>query len=429
MTLKKEDYIPRLVDESIKQYLDAFGAVEIVGAKWCGKTWAALAHANSEIHLDDKQTRELVEADITLALEGEQPHLVDEWQEVPAVWDAARRAIDSSGKRGLYILTGSSEPNKEEVAHSGAGRIARLRMRPMTLSESGHSSGLVSLSGLFNGEFKTAQVSTDLRDIAMRICRGGWPGAIDLNDAAAMLVPRQYLDAIVSSGRAKSSRSEQLTRKLLYSLARNIGKTVTKGTILEDIQQGETAGKNDSMTRPTLEKYLESLIDQYLIEEMVGWDAPVKAKSRVRTGPIRSFADPSIPASLLGMSPERLLTDMQVFGNLFEELCLRDLRTYASVMRDSLPDPIYYYRDSNGLEVDAIIELRDGRWAAIEIKLSENKVNNAINNLKRLRDKVASNPFARNPEPSFLAVIVGKTEFCRRTPEGIYVIPITSLGA
>jgi predicted AAA+ superfamily ATPase len=421
--------MPRLIDESVERYLKAFGAVEIVGAKWCGKTWAALAHAESEIHLDDQRMRELAEADLTLALEGKPPHLVDEWQEVPALWDAARRAIDSSGERGLYILTGSSVPKKEEVTHSGAGRIARLRMRPMTLSESGHSSNTVSFSGLFDGKFKTAQVNTDLRRIALYICRGGWPGAIDLNDEAAMLIPGQYLDAAVSSGITKRNRSEQLVRKLLYSLARNIGKSVTKETILEDIKQGEITDKNDSTTKPTLDRYIEFLIDQYLIEEMVGWDAPVKAKSRVRTSPIRSFADPSIPASLLGMSPERLLMDMQVFGNLFEELCLRDLRVYTSIMKDSLPDSVHYYRDSNGLEVDAIVELRDGRWAAIEVKLSENKVSAAINNLKRLKDKVASNPFARNPEPSFMAVLVGKTEFCRKTPEGIYVIPITSLGA
>lgn len=430
MTLKKEGYRPRLIDESVKLYLRAFGAVEIVGVKWCGKTWAALAHAESEIHLDDRQTRELVKADLNLALEGDQPHLVDEWQEVPALWDAARRAIDSSGKRGLYILTGSAKPKDEDIVHSGAGRTARLRMRPMTLSESGHSDNAVSLSGLFDGEFKAARANTSLKIIAEHICRGGWPGALGLDDDAAMLVPGQYIDATVSSSVTKKNQSEQLTRKLLYSLAKNIGKTVTKETIIKDIMQGDASDKNDSLARPTLDKYLEFLIDQYLIEEMVGWDAPVKAKSRTRNSPKRSFADPSIPASLLGLSPERLLRDAQTFGNLFEELCLRDLRAYTSVIKDSLPiNPVHYYRDANGLEVDAIIELKNGRWAAIEIKLGENKVDEAIKNLQRLKNKVASNPLARNPEPSFMAVILGKAEFCRQSPEGVYVLPITSLCA
>jgi predicted AAA+ superfamily ATPase len=301
----------------------------------------------------------------------------------------------------------------------------------MSLAESGHSNKTVSLAGLFDapdGEFKPRQVKTDLLDIASLICRGGWPGALDLSDELALMIPNQYLDTLLSSWASKQGRGEQLSRRLLHSLARNIGKAVSKETLIADIGQGES-GDSLSTTRPTLDKYLESLASQFLIEEMVGWDAPVKSRSRVRTSPVRSFADPSLPASLLGMNPQRLLTDMQTFGNLFEELCLRDLRVYVSVMSSALPTPVRYYRDADGLELDAIIELRDGRWAAIEIKLSENKVEAAIRNLVRLKDKIAANPAAQNPLPSFLAVITGKSQYCRRTPEGIYVIPITELTA
>jgi predicted AAA+ superfamily ATPase len=302
-------------------------------------------------------------------------------------------------------------------------------MHPMSLTESGHSHASVSLSGLFDGIFDVVQADTDLHDIAAFICRGGWPGALSLNDEEVMLISDQYINTLLSSSAAKQDRSEQIMRRLLYSLARNIGKAVSKKTLLADIQQGEHADEDSSITRPTLDRYLDTFADRYLIEELPGWDAPVKSRSRLRIGPVRTFADPSIPAALLGMSPERLFADMQTFGNLFEELCLRDLRVYTSVMKDSLPVPLRRYRDPDGLEVDAIIELRDGRWAALEIKLSENKVSEAVSSLMRLKRKIAANPTARNPEPSFMAVITGKSEFCRQTPEGVFVVPITELTA
>jgi predicted AAA+ superfamily ATPase len=300
----------------------------------------------------------------------------------------------------------------------------------MTLSESGHSNSAVSFSGLFTHDydFKASPVKTDLHNIATYICRGGWPGAIDLDDNTAMRIPTQYIDTMLSSGASNKNRTQYMTRLLLKSLARNLGKAVKKKTLLADLQHGAD-DKESTVNRPTLEKLLDSLIDQFLIEEVFGWDAPVKSKSRVRISPVRSFVDPSIPASLLGMSPERLLMDMQTFGNLFEELCLRDIRVYASVMQDALPNPVLQYRDSDNLEVDVIVELRDGRWAALEIKLSENKVDAGIKNLTRLKEKVASNPLARTSAPSFMAVIVGKTDYCRRTQDGIYVIPITELTA
>ena len=425
MTLRPDTYRARAVDPLVEAYLRAFGAVEIIGSKWCGKTWTALAHGNSVIRLDDPHVRALVEADPDLALEGESPHIVDEWQEVPSVWDATRRAVDdAAGKKGLFLLTGSSSPSKGSVVHSGTGRIARLHMRPMSLSELGESDETVSFSGLFEGEFRKGPVNTDLRRIAQLICQGGWPASLTLEEDASDLIAAQYLDTLLSSDFENGRPSAHVMRRLLVSLARNLGGAVTYKTLAADLSEGQDVVVQ---TRQAIERYLEILEDRYIIENLSGWDAPVKSRSRVRVKPKRSFVDPSLPASLLGMSPTRLMGESQVFGQLFEEMCLRDLRVYASAMRLALPEPVRYYRDSDGLEVDAVIELRDGRWAGIEVKLGDNKAEEGARSLLRLRDKVAANPAARNPEPSFLMVLVAKAPFRYQTPEGVYVVPLTSL--
>jgi len=430
VTLRNSKYKNRLLDKQLEKHLTAFGAVEIVGSMWCGKTWMAEAHAVSKTNLSNAGTRALVEADYSLAFEGERPHVIDEWQEVPALWDETRLAVDAAaGERGLFILTGSSTPKKDETTHSGTGRISRIHLRPMSLYEAGRSDGSVSLSGLFEGTFKKTCVQTDLRNIARWIAHGGWPGAFDLDPDAAALIPNQYIDTLISSIAKKSGTNEYRLRRFLVSLARNTGQATTYQTIASDIIEGNIEEKRDLVSRQQVETLISTFKERFIIEDLCGWDAPVRSKSRVRTKPKRCFVDPSLPAALLGANEERLLTDGQLLGKLFEELCLRDLRIYASSMDAALPEPVRYYRDSDDLEVDAVIELRDGRWAAIEIKLSENKVAEGVNNLLRLKNKVASNPLARNREPSFMAVMVGKTEFCRKTPEGIYVIPITSLTA
>jgi len=430
MTLRNDKYRDRLLDGNLKKHLRAFGAVEIVGSMWCGKTWMAEAHGESKVNLSNSGVRTLIEADHSLAFAGERPHIIDEWQEVPALWDEVRLAVDAAaGERGLFILTGSSTPNKEETTHSGTGRISRIRLRPMSLYETGNSDGTVSLSGLFNGEFKTARVQTDLRRIAELICTGGWPGAIDLNTDAAELIPNQYLDTLISSIGDKNGANEYKLRRLLISLARNMGQAATYHTIASDIVEGDIDSKSEIASRYTIEKLINIFKDRFIIEDMCGWDAPIRSKSRVRVAPKRCFVDPSLPAALLGAGKDRLLEDGQLFGRLFEELCLRELRIYASCMDYALPDAVKYYRDADNLEVDAIIELRDGRWAAIEIKLGENKVAEGIQSLLRLKNKVASNPLARCPEPAFMAVLVGNAEFCRKTPEGVYVFPCTSLTA
>ncbi|MDR1413293.1 MAG: DUF4143 domain-containing protein [Actinomycetes bacterium] len=404
--------------------------MEIIGSMWCGKTWMAEAHGMSKVNLSDVRIRRLVEADTRLAFEGKPPHIIDEWQEVPALWDQTRLAIDeAAGKRGLYILTGSSTPRKNEITHSGSGRIARLHLRPMSLYESGYSDGQVSLSGLFNGEFDSAAVDTSLADIAKWICRGGWPGSLSLDEKIAAGVPSQYLEALISFVAAKERIGESRLQRVLTSLARNIGQAVTYQTLLNDISvdNAQELKLQKILSREAVERLINLFHDRFIIEDLNGWDAPVRSKSRVRTKPIRSFVDPSLSAALLGVNKQWLLTDAQLFGRLFEELCLRDLRIYASDMDAALTNPIRYYRDSDGLEVDVIIELRDGRWAGIEIKLGENKVEQGVRNLLRLKRKIAANPMARNPDPAFLAVLVGNTPFRRCTPEGVYVFPITSL--
>jgi predicted AAA+ superfamily ATPase len=430
LTLRRDAYRDRLLDGSIERLLCAFGAVEIVGAMWCGKTWMAEAHGNSKISIADFKTRELVKIDHGIAFEGDRPHIIDEWQDVPELWDETRLAVDAAAdRRGLFILTGSSTPNKEKVTHSGSGRIARLHLRPMSLYELGASDGTISLSGLFEGQFKTGKASSDLRAIAEAICKGGWPGTLTLQQDLAALVPAQYLDTFLSVVPKKGVFDEQRVRRLLISLARNLGQAASYHTLASDMVEGNIGDKRDIIARQQVEELLGFVKDRFIIEDLPGWDAPVRSRSRVRTKPRRTFVDPSLAASLLGASPGRLLADLQLFGRLFEELCVRDLRVYASTMDAALPNSLRYYRDSDGLETDAIIELRDGRWAALEFKLGDNKVDEASSSLLRLKDKVAANPMAKNPEPSFMAVLVAKADYRYRTPDGIFVFPLSSLTA
>ena len=424
-TEKPKTYRPRLVDERLQRLLSTFGAVEIRGTKWCGKSWAALAFGESVVHLDDPNVKALVEADPSLALQGARPHVVDEWQEVPSTWDAARRAVDAAGDRGLFILTGSSTPAKDSVTHSGAGRIARVDMSTMTLWERGLSTGAVSLSGLFEGKFEPSACDTSLASLAEAICCGGWPALVGADAQTAAEVVDQYLDAMFEISVPKKGGTPDMARRITSSLARNVATAATLQTIAQDAALGDEAG---APAVSTVTAYLNMLEDMYVIEGLRGWDAPVRAKSRLRTKPKRYFADPSIPAAALGMGPGWLLSDGQTFGLLFESLCVHDLRAYAACLPGAHPGSLRYYGDSDGLEVDVIIELRDGRWAALEIKLGEAKVPDGIRNIERLRKKVASNPAARNPEPEFSAVVTATSPFCRHDAEhDVYVFPITAL--
>lgn len=427
MPLTPPGYRHRIMEDSLRMHLSAFGAVEVRGPKWCGKTWLSLSQASSVIRLDEPSARSMVELDANLALKGDVPHLVDEWQEVPSVWDATRRAVDDAGTCGMFLLTGSSAPNMDKVTHSGAGRIARLRMEPMTLVEQGLSSGAVSLERLLldPAEPPFAQSELKLEDLVSSICRGGWPAAQDRPAALQDLVVSQYIEALCDSAAQKTDLSPVLMRRILYALARNDGGAASIETLARDSASGEDP---TSASRETVMSYLDYLGQNYLVRNLGGWDAPVKARARTRTRPKRYLVDPSLTASILGYDPARLLLDRQLLGILFESLCLRDLAAYLAASTRLRQPHLFYYRDSYGLEVDVIIELLGGRWAACEIKLDVAKADEAAANLLRLRDKVAANPLAQNASPAFLGVIAANAPYFFRRPDGVYVIPIGCLG-
>lgn len=421
---KPDDYIPRLVDDKIERYLTLFGGVEVRGTRWSGKSWTSQAFGNTVNRVD--LNPELYRADPQLALLGEPPVVIDEWQDAPAIWNYARHSIDDQARdHGRYILTGSSTPPDDEDRHSGAGRIGRVAMRTMSLAETGESQKSVSLSGLFRGEFQSARSDMGLAELSEIICRGGWPSLQNGPTDDAQEVIASYLDAMIDVSMPKAGKNPDLARRIATSLARNVATSAKLATIALD-----AAKDGSAPSEGTVSSYLEEFSRNYFIEELSGWDAPVRAKSRLRTKPKRYFADPSLAASLLNVDSERLCGDQQLFGLLFESLCIHDLSVYAEVMPDAGSNPLRYYSDADGLEVDAVIELRDGRWAGIEIKLGENKVDEGVRNLKRLSKKVAANPAARNPTPTFMAVLLGKGSYAHYLDsEGVYVIPIECLGA
>ena len=362
-------------------------------------------------------------------LAGEQPHVIDEWQLAPAIWNTVRHAVDRKrGLRGAWLLTGSSTPlakdeDQARAMHSGAGRIGRIRMHPMSLAESGDSTGQVSLAALFRGEFARATVPGDAASLAAAACRGGWPETLDLSPSQSLLTAREYLNLLFSESVPRHGRDGGLARRIALSLARNLGQAATYKTLLADVSGGD----EPLTTTATVAAYLELVKNMYVIEEVPGWVPPKRSKKRLATKPKRYFADPSLAAALLLLSPDSLLADGQTFGLVFENLCIRDLKVYAQAMDPSMPAAVYYYRDDSGLEADAVIETLDGRWAAFEFKLSEEKVPDAVKSLRRLRKKVAENPRAQGRPPEFLCVITGIGSYAREVEEGIYVVPLRAL--
>ncbi len=427
---KPAGYMPRVVDEQVERYLKVFGAVEIAGTKWCGKTWTALEHGASVSYVDESLG--LARADPSMMLLGARPHVVDEWQRVPQIWDAARHEVDRArGVRGAFILTGSSTPamrkGEEGPAHSGAGRIGRIRMHPMSLSESGESTGAVSLAGLFEGRFTPAVCAKDTMGLVEAACRGGWPEALDLDVESAQLIARDYLTTTFGVSVPALGLEPDLARRLASSLARNLGQSTTYKTIISDMfgaEEDPTAVIDEEKVRA----YIAALRGLYIVEEVPGWAPPARDKKRFTVKPKRYLADPSLACALLGMSPAALLDDWQTFGLVFENLAIRDLLVYARAL-DLLDDvPVRYYRDDSGLEADAVVQLADGRWAAFEFKVSEDKVPDGVASLRRMRDKLCSNPRSRTRAPEFMAVITGNGEYARMVEDGIYAIPIRLLG-
>ena len=430
MTIRPETYRPRIVDIQIERYLKLFGAIEVSGTKWCGKTWSSLAHANSVTYVDRGGNLPIVQADPSYALIGESPHAIDEWQRVPAVWDVVRHAVDdSAGKKGLWILTGSSTPAEGKTAHSGAGRIGRVRMHPMTLQESGDSSGAVSLAGLFAGEFAPCQVGSGIVELAELACRGGWPESVGFSAQDAQIVVREYLDAVFRGGVEKLGGSAETARRLCLSLARNVGQAATHATIARDVFAREQSDEPTDGELLAVSQHLAIVRDLYLVDEVPGWVPASRSPKRMRTKPKRYFADPSIPVALLGLSPDALLHDWQTLGLVFENLCMRDLDVYARALPNAGSVPVRYYHDDSDLEADAIVELADGTWGAFEIKLSAEKVPEAAAHLLRLRDKLGRDEQARTKPPAFLCVLVGVGEAAYQRSDGVYVVPVRALGA
>lgn len=425
--LVQEGYRPRLIEHRLDTLMQAFGCVEINGPKWCGKTWTALSRAVSVTRLDEPSEREAAEIDPALALVGETPHLVDEWQEVPGVWDAARRFVDASGnQRGTLLLTGSTSLSKGErdaVRHTGTGRIARLTMRPMALCESGDSEPTISLADLFDGKpIVPARTENSIIDVARWCCRGGWPANLELANELAYETANQYVQSALDANVVEEGKSPELAMALLRSLALNESQAVTYKTLEKDASYGEKGP-----AEATIKSYLDLFERLKLTENLYGWEPPMRSKARVRVKPKRYFCDPSLAAALLGATPERLLFDTQTLGMLFENLVVRDIRTFVSTY-SGLGNNVYYYRDDKGLEVDVVVECK-GRWGALEVKLSDTKADEGARNLKALERKVLSNPAARNAKPAFLAVVVGKGSLAYMRDDGVAVIPMALLGA
>lgn len=427
---KPEGYMPRVADAQIERYLKAFGAVEIAGTKWCGKTWSALMQGASVSYVDENL--DLARADPSMMLIGDRPHVIDEWQRVPAIWDCVRHEVDRArGTRGAFILTGSSTPatrqGEQGPAHSGAGRIGRVRMSPMSLFESGESTGQVSLEGLFAGEFTPCVAERDTVGLVEAACRGGWPEAVDMEVDAAQLIAREYVTAALGVSIPALGLDPDIARRLASSLARNLGQAATYKTIINDMF-GAEENPLSVIDEGRVRAYLDALKGMYIVEEVPGWAPPARDRKRFATKPKRYLADPSLACALLGMSPAALLADWQTFGLVFENMVVRDLSVYARAL-DLLDDvPVRYYRDDSGVEADAIVQLADGRWAAFEFKVSEDKVEKGVASLERMRRKVCENPRSQTRPPEFMAVVTGVGEYAREVAEGIVAVPIRLLG-
>lgn len=416
-----EQYLPRLVDQLLKKQLEAFGAVLITGPKWCGKTTTAFNQSKSSLFLQNPDEREqnLRLADIkpSLLLKGDNPRLIDEWQDAPQLWDSVRFSVDQRGEVGLYILTGSTSVDDSLIAHSGTGRISRLKMRTMSLFESGDSSGEVSFSDLITGKEIVSKSKHSIEDIAKLIVGGGWPASVNKSLEIKQRQIEGYCKAIVNTEISTSdgiSRDSEKVWQVLRSYSRHISTQVTIQTITNDIIKNF-----DSINRKTVAEYLEALRKIFVIEDLKAWSPKLRSKTVISTSSTRHFVDPAIAAYFLDANPIDLLNDLETMGLLFESLVIRDLRIYA----ESIGGKLYHYRDHNGQEADAILHLKNGKWGAFEVKLGNRATEEGAKNLKKLAEKIDVD--AMNP-PSFLAVITG-TGYAYKREDGVYVIPIGCL--
>lgn len=428
--MENDNYRRRVCDELLQRKLRTSGAVLVTGPKWCGKTWTSLNAAKSVLFMQDADRRasylKMAETQPSFLLKGEQPRLIDEWQDAKVLWDAVRFAVDSKPQKGQFILTGSVSVDREaagsdatdRIMHTGTGRISTMRMRPMSLYESGESNGTVSLAALFDGQQDVASMSqTTVEDFAQAICRGGWPASLDMEKADALDVAKDYVEAVCERDVAavdSTRKDPERVKSILRSLARNISTMTTNKTILGDVKANDV-----SMTDKTLDVYMNALRRLFVVEDIKAWQPSLRSKTGIRTSDKRQLVDPSIATAVLGASPASILNDFEYFGFLFESLCARDLRVYSEPLRGS----IRHYHDNSGLEADLIVTLDDGRWAAVEVKLGSREIEEGANHLIKLSKDIDTTRFRA---PSFLMVLTGG-ELAYRRDDGVLVVPLGCL--
>ena len=419
-------YRKRIADSILLRKLEGKGAVVIEGPKWCGKTTTAEQIAKSVLYMDDPENKEqnITMADISpkRLLNGATPRLIDEWQLAPKLWDAIRFEVDHRGETGQFVLTGSAvPPDTKQITHSGTGRFTWLTMRPMSLFESGESTGEVSLRDLFAGNTQLdGESKLDIDRLAFLICRGGWPQAVDMRDEIALDQAADYYDAVVHSdiNRVDNvTKNPERVKRLMRSYARNQGSQVTNTLIMKDI----AANDDKSMSEETVASYLHALRKIFVVEDMPAWNPNLRSKTAIRSSDTRYYVDPSIAAAALGIGPKDMLLDLKTFGFMFETMCVRDLRVFADV----LDGGVYHYRDKDGLECDAVIHLRNGSYGLVEIKLGGDRlIQEGAQTLKALNAKIDTE---RMKAPAFLMVLVGTGNYAFRREDGVFVVPIGCL--
>lgn len=418
------NYLPRYIESTISRKMKSSGVVLVEGPKFCGKTTTCEIFAKSEIRLNTKSAIEIARIEPSNVLLGEKPRLIDEWQTVPDLWNQAKAWIDENPGFGQFIFTGSSTPvDKTDIFHSGAGRIARIMMRPMSLFESHDSKGNIALSSLFdNGEQSVFDMNENygLNDTAFLLCRGGWPLSLQAEKDVALDVTANYFDGLFNLDNSENPKFRNINPEILKIVVRAYARHVSSQTSTTKILADIAARDSRSISNKTFEDYADVLSNLFIIEDMEAWNPNLRSKTVVRSTPTHHFVDSSIAAQALGASPADLMLDLNTFGLLFEDMAVRDLRIYAQ----SLNGNVYHYRDSRGLECDAIVHLRDGRWAPIEIKLGgDNLINDGAKNLLKLREDIAE-----KNQPSFMMILTATGPAYRRQ-DGIYVVPINCLKA
>ena len=419
-------YRNRVVDAILQEKLEGKGAVLIEGPKWCGKTTTAEQIAKSVLYMDDPQSKEqnvnMAALNPKRLLSGETPRLIDEWQIAPKLWDAIRFEVDHRDDLGQFVLTGSAvPPDTKEITHSGTGRFSWLMMRPMSLYESGESTGEVSLSRLFEGKGEVdGESKLDLERIAFLICRGGWPRSIDMRDKIALNQAIDYYDAVVHSDINRADgveKNPERVKRLMRSLARNQGQQIANTAIAADI----AANSESTINQETVASYISALKKIFVVEDMPAWNPNLRSKSAIRTSDTRYFVDASIAAAALGIGPNDLINDLNTMGFLFETMCVRDLRVYAGALGGS----VYHFRNKAGLECDAVVHLRNGSYGLIEIKLGGEKlIREGVETLTSLTESIDT---SKMKEPAFRMILTAADQYAYRREDGIFIVPVGCL--